>query len=343
MYVGTNSTGRVAIPNAVGFQLTGGTINSDFVDIGAALSTVTNGILGPDQPCSYPCVLISGNSGRAVNIEAAEGTDTPTFVMHNSGIGVTSSGASLPNNGDGLHSDVRLTTIASSGSGPAPGITGNVISNNFGFGVNIAGAPTAIGSVPFPIAGNTISSNSSGGITVGSGDNIEIDENTISNSPFLVDYLEGLSPDLSGNSLFGSTSGYVVGAVTGTASLDRMKPGIQATDITATTANGTLTVSGVRAGGSGLLTRIDIYGDTSCSSNPLGRYPLAAIQIPFSIARSFSVPVNSSASQYRRDHRHHDQHGWSSAWDEGSGGSDGRVLDVRPDRPIRAVNGPSPE
>jgi CSLREA domain-containing protein len=296
MYVGTNSTGTVAIPNGVGFALSGGTNNSEFVDIGAELPLNTNGTITSVQPCAYPCVLVSGNSGPGINFGATQGTDPPAFQMHGTGIGVTVSGTALQNNGDGLHSDVRLV-VSGSGGGFPLGITNNIISNDRGFGINIAGAATGLGSVPFPILSNTISSNSRGGITVGSGDNIQIDGNTISSSPILVDYLGGVSPDLSGNALFNSTTGYVVGAVTGVASLDKAKPGDQATSVTATSANGTLTVSGTLSSESGAYTRIDVYGDTSCSATAVGRYPLAAIQLPHSIFRStFSVPVNSVPS-----------------------------------------------
>ena len=169
-----------------------------------------------------------------------------------------------------------------------------MISNNFGFGINLAGAVTGVDAVPFPILFNTIDRNTGGGITIGTGDEVEIFQNTISNSPKLVDYQGGVAPQLSGNSMFGSNSPYVVGAVTGTASLDDAPPGDRATEVTATLADGNLTVAGTLGRGSGTYTIINVFGDTACSSGADGRYPLARAQLPYSLVRSsFSVPVIS--------------------------------------------------
>ena len=147
MYVGTDSTGKVAIPNGVGFQLSGGTNSSEFVTIGASIPSSTNGSITSVQPCAYPCVLVSGNSGPGISVGSTLGTVGPTFDLHNSGIGVTVLGTALQNNGDGLHSDVRLVP-----GGVPSGITDNVISNDRGYGINIAGAAFGVGSVPFPSA-----------------------------------------------------------------------------------------------------------------------------------------------------------------------------------------------
>ena len=108
IYVGTNSNGHYAIPNGVGFQLTGGTGGAELVNIGAKLTTLNDGIVGEDQDCDYPCAVVSGNNGPGINFGDITGTDAPTLKLTQTGIGVSTTGAALPNHGDGIHSDVRL-------------------------------------------------------------------------------------------------------------------------------------------------------------------------------------------------------------------------------------------
>ena len=117
--IGTDSTGTVAVPNAVGISV----VNGDNT-IGGTIPTARN--------------LISGNTGDGIQVGFFPGFSTNTLIEGNF-IGLDSTGGvALANGGDGIDITAppqpggSATTIGGSIAG-----SGNVISANVGVGISI--------------------------------------------------------------------------------------------------------------------------------------------------------------------------------------------------------------
>ncbi|HEX2832628.1 MAG TPA: Calx-beta domain-containing protein [Thermoanaerobaculia bacterium] len=160
-YVGTDAGGNLARPNSVGLQLAGA----------AGRAIVTNN-------------LISGNTSHGVVIA----TTTMPVTLTGNRIGVSASGTSLPNGGDG----VRVTSgTALKSIGTSVG-TINTIANNGGNGVSI------IGGTGTTIVHNSIVANTglaidlgADGVTGNDPGDPDNGANNLQNAPFLTSAVTG--------------------------------------------------------------------------------------------------------------------------------------------------------
>jgi len=95
-FIGTDITGRIAVPNGKGVDIAGPPVNTVAVRIGGPTNVLRTGT------CSYPCNVVAGNSGPGIHVVT---TDAPDFrsdaVSSIAGnlLGVSIDGAPLPNGG----------------------------------------------------------------------------------------------------------------------------------------------------------------------------------------------------------------------------------------------------
>ena len=277
-YIGTDSTGTKAVPNGAGMVLgTGG-----FLRLGA----------GYRGTCGYPCDLVSGNNGPAISVSGA-GTDVPTLlgtsivnsafdlsVMH-TGIGVGADGGSLPNAGAGI---VASDFIAAGGVGnsTARGITASVIANNQGPAIDFTNATLDVEyNTTFPMTGNQIS-NDTDGILLGDGGGYVLDGNTISSVGRAVSVGGGTEPDLSANSVSGTTYPYALNTQVA-------KTAVPGSIIVARTAGNQVVIGGSLAGVRNLHTRIDAYSVASCSAPKPSLTPLGSAMLPIGLGTDFRI------------------------------------------------------
>ena len=132
--IGTNATDTAAIPNGTGSKAT---------DHGGVI------VMGPDATVSGN--VISGNKGGGVFVEY------PAAVLTANFIGVTATGKSLGNTGNGIsvssfYNPISTGTIGGTGSG-----AGNIIANNTFSGMTVG--PASITSTHVTINGNSIFAN----------------------------------------------------------------------------------------------------------------------------------------------------------------------------------------
>ncbi|MDR3634721.1 MAG: Calx-beta domain-containing protein [Isosphaeraceae bacterium] len=147
-YVGTDATGKVAVPNGVGL----------LVDSAASNTTIGGTAAGAGN-------LISGNTGDGIELSNTGGVPTGTLIQGNL-IGIDTTGnTALPNlNGIELNG-AAATTIGGTIAGARNIVSGNSVGNNGSFGIDVHGA-SAVGTL---IEGNYIGTNSSGTVPVHNG------------------------------------------------------------------------------------------------------------------------------------------------------------------------------
>lgn len=158
-YIGTDATGTLAYPNALGGIWINNAVN---VKIGASATGSGN--------------LVSGNNGDGISILGADPNPNPnpSNAIQGNLIGTDFSGSlDLGNSGAGIRIHNRtLTQVGGSASG-----SGNLVSGNGGDGVTIAG--TNPNQVPNPsnfIQGNRIGTDAAGNVDIGNdGAGIRID------------------------------------------------------------------------------------------------------------------------------------------------------------------------
>ncbi len=184
--IGTDVSGTLAIPNALGGVLVSDSSSSDLVG--------TTGQDGADNALERN--VISGNDGPGVILGTiypggVPGTVTQNVVAGNY-IGTNAAGTAALGNTTGIeiisntsYSGVQLTTTASGNTigvnsvyGPQNADQGNLISGNSNYGVWITGAGTT-GNV---LAGNLIGINAAGDAEVANKDGVWIDGGASSNT-----------------------------------------------------------------------------------------------------------------------------------------------------------------
>jgi titin len=288
-YIGTNAAGTAALPNLVGVvlnQSSANTVGGAAIPGGPTLSSLRNVISGNTL---YGIVI----TGPAAQFNSVEGNY----------IGVTGAGSAALSNGIGIQ-------IASSGQniigGEAQFLSGNVISGNYWYGVQITGTTNFGNYVEANIIGlsadhqsglpskigvylQNASNNTIGGITTGAG-------NIIAENGWGVRVQGGLDNLILRNSIFGNT---VLGIQLLNGGNNNQPAPVLST---ATNSGGTTTVSGMLSGAANTTYVLEFFwtpAHFATGADVQGKTFVVRVQVStnasglatFSIALPFQVPL----------------------------------------------------
>ena len=263
-FIGTDVTGKKAIPNANGMTVAG-----------------SNNFVGGDAPGAGN--LISGNTGSALALSGGISLfGIPFFPLDNvvqgNFIGADVTGTvPLPNGGDGISIPAYRNQIG----GSTPG-TGNLISGNLGNGIFVGSGSSGSQLAPLKIRGNLIGTQIDGSKPLGNGGNgiAMVDANdTIIGSPL------GADADLGNVIAFNVRNGIDIKVSKTPVSPQR----ISANSIH---DNGLL---GIDLGDDGVT--LNDAGDTDTGANGLQNYPVITDAFGFNGNLTMYGKLSSTASQ----------------------------------------------